>query len=148
MLIPKQLITLIILFTVTSLNAAEFVPWQHTNFAIEKPLAGLVGDAAQGKMLATTKSKGNCLACHRLPIKHSEFHGTLGPTLLGIGSRLNAAQIRLRVVDEKQINPMTIMPGYHRDPKLLNRVREDFQGQAVLSAQEIEDIVAYLVTLK
>lgn len=148
MFTPKQLSILLILSVATTLNAAEFVPWQQKNFAIEKPLGGMVGDAEQGRMLASTKSKGNCLACHRFPIKHSEFHGTLGPTLLGIGSRLSAAQIRLRVVDEKQINPMTIMPGYHRDPKLFNRVLEQFQGQAVLSAQEIEDIVAYLVSLK
>lgn len=148
MFTPKHLSILLLLFVTTTLNAAEFMPWQQNNFAIEKPLGGKVGDANQGQILASTKSKGNCLACHRLPIKSSEFHGTLGPTLLGIGSRLNAAQIRLRVVDEKQINPMTIMPGYHRDPKLLNRVLEQFQDQAVLSAQEIEDIVAYLVSLK
>lgn len=134
--------------TVTAPNAADFVPWEQQNFAIESPLGGMIGQPEQGQLLAATKSKGNCLACHRLPIKDSEFHGTLGPTLLGIGSRLDAAQIRLRVVDVKQINPFSIMPGYHRDPKLFNRVIEEYQGQTILSAQEIEDIVAYLVSLK
>ncbi len=83
-----------------------------------------------------------------MPIDEEPFHGTVGPPLLGVGARYTAAQIRLRIVDEQQINPMTIMPGFYRDPKLANRVAEEFWGKTFLTAQQVEDVVAYLVTLK
>ena len=130
------------------LCAAEYVPWSQQNYAIDKSLSGLSGDPESGRKLVAQKSKGNCLACHRLPIQDTEFHGTIGPELTGVGKRLTATQLRLRVADEKQINPFSIMPSYHRDPKQFNRVLEKYEGQTILSAQEIEDIVAYLVSLK
>jgi sulfur-oxidizing protein SoxX len=68
--------------------------------------------------------------------------------LQAIGARYTAAQIRLRIVDEQQVNPMTIMPGFYRDPKLGNRVANDYWGKTFLTAQQVEDLVAYLVTLK
>lgn len=144
----KPFFVLLLSFAATALNAAEYVPWSQQNYAIESPLGGFIGNPARGRLLVTQKSKGNCLACHRLPIKDTEFHGTIGPELTGVGKRLNMAQLRLRVSDEKQVNPFSIMPGYHSDPKRLNRVLDDYQGQTILSAQEIEDIVSYLVSLK
>ena len=148
MFVLKHLFIPLLSLAATMLNAAEYVPWSQQNYAIEAPLGGFTGDPGRGRLLVTQKSKGNCLACHRMPIKDSEFHGTLGPTLVGIGSRLSTAQLRLRIADEKQINPFTIMPGYHCDPKRLNRVLDKYQNQTILSAQEVEDIVAYLVSLK
>ncbi len=148
MLTFKQFFMLLILIAATALNAAEYVPWSQQNYAIESPLAGLTGDPARGRLLVAQKSKGNCLACHRMPIKDTEFHGTLGPELTGVGKRLNAAQLRLRIADEKQINPFTIMPAYHIDPKRLNRLLDQYRDQTILSAQEVEDIIAYLVSLK
>ena len=65
-----------------------------------------------------------------------------------VGARYTPAQIRLRIVDEQQVNPMTIMPGFYRDPKLANRLADDFWGKTFLSAQQVEDLVAYLVTLR
>jgi len=144
---PLFLALLVTLMT-TPLFAAEYLPWSQHNDAIETPLGELIGDPDRGLELVRLKSKGNCLACHRMPIKGTEFHGTIGPELSGIGARLNASQLRLRLVDEKQINPFTIMPAYHVDPQRLNRVQERYQGQTILSAQEVEDVIAYLVTLK
>ena len=125
-----------------------FCAWQMEGFAIEEPLCGLTGDPVRGRALAADTHGGNCLACHRLPIPEESFHGTIGPPLDGIGARYSAAQIRLRVVDEQQINPFSIMPGFYRDPTLNNRVADAYWGKTMLDAQQIEDLVAYLVTLK
>lgn len=125
-----------------------YCKWQVAGFAIEQPLCGLNGDATRGRALAADSHGGNCLACHQMPIDEEPFHGTVGPPLAGVGARYSAAQIRLRIVDEQQINPMTIMPGFYRDPAKANRVAGDYWGKTFLSAQQVEDLVAYLVTLK
>jgi sulfur-oxidizing protein SoxX len=131
---------------------AEPVPsycqWQAVDFAIATPLCGLQGEASRGRALAADSHAGNCLACHRMPIPEADFHGTVGPPLHGIGARYTAAQIRLRIVDEQAINPMTIMPGFYRDPAKANRIADDYHGRTMLTAQQVEDLVVYLATLK
>ncbi len=125
-----------------------YCQWQVDNYAIEKPLCGYAGDAKRGKAIASDGSKGNCLACHQLPIDGIEAYGTIGPPLEGLGTRLPEGFIRLRVVDTRNINPMSIMPGFYRDPKLINRPGKDYIGRTFLTAQQVEDVIAYLVTLK
>lgn len=127
---------------------AEYCAWQAQDFAIAAPLCGLVGNPERGRALAIDSHGGNCLACHQMPIPEHQFHGTVGPPLFAIGERYNEGQIRLRIVDEQQINPMTIMPGFYRHPETTNRIADDFWGKTMLTAQQIEDLVAYLVTLK
>jgi len=126
----------------------DYCHWEAGSFAIERPLCGLKGDPARGRALAADSHAGNCLACHKMPIAEEAFHGTIGPPLDQVGARYNEAQLRLRVVDEQQINPFTIMPGFYRDPREANRVADGFWGKTFLTAQQVEDIVAYLVTLK
>ena len=145
----------IIVFSLLSINAfsassAEqtFHPWKIENYAIKTPLGGFTGNAQRGRKIVINKDKGNCLACHNLPIPEESFHGTVGPPLHGIASRLSKGQIRLRVADEQKINPATIMPGFYKDPKENNRVDDNFWGKPVLTAQETEDVIAYLMTLK
>jgi sulfur-oxidizing protein SoxX len=130
--------------------AAEeaYVSWNMREYAIEEPLAGLKGDAVRGMAIARDRRRGNCLACHRMPIPEEDFQGTIGPPLQDVGLRLTEGQIRLRIVDQKQINPMSIMPGFYRNPKYYNRVADEYEGKTPLSPQEVEDLVAYLVTLK
>lgn len=128
--------------------AEPYCQWQVDNFAIEKPLCGYVGEAKRGKAIVTDGSRGNCLACHQLPIDGIEAYGTIGPPLEAVASRLSEGYIRLRVVDTRSTNPMSIMPGFYRDPKLINRPAKDFAGRTFLTAQQIEDVIAYLVTLK
>ncbi|HID50236.1 MAG TPA: sulfur oxidation c-type cytochrome SoxX [Chromatiales bacterium] len=128
--------------------AEPYHEWKVTDFAIEQPLGGLQGDPARGRQVVIDKRKGNCLACHVLPIPEEPFHGTIGPPLTGVASRLTEGQLRLRVVDEKQVNPMTIMPGYYRDPEKFTLVLDKYAGKTFLTAQEVEDVVAYLKTLK
>jgi len=90
---------------------------------------------------------GLCLLCHSGPFPEEQFQGNLAPDLSGIGARLSAGQIRLRIVDASRVNPNTIMPPYFRTDAL-QRVAPSFRGKPVLSAQQIEDVVAFLATLK
>ncbi len=126
-----------------SLSAQDYVV---ENFGIAKPLTGEVGDHDRGLSVMIDRNLGNCLGCHEVPID-AEFFGTTGPTLAGVGDRLTPAQLRLRLVDSKQFNPMSMMPSYYKTEGL-HRVQKEFEGKTVLSAQQIEDIIAFLVTLK
>lgn len=124
-----------------------YCAWEMKDNAIEQPLCGLTGDASRGKALALDSAKGNCLACHRLPVEGVEAYGTIAPPLAGVASRLNEGQLRLRVVDARHLNPQSIMPGYYRNPELINRPARLYAGRTFLQAQEVEDVLAYLVTL-
>ena len=89
----------------------------------------------------------NCLLCHAAPETGARFMGNLAPPLSGIGGKLSAGQLRLRVVDQPRLNRESIMPAYYRIDGL-TRVDPAYRGKPVLAAQQIEDIVAYLLTLK
>jgi sulfur-oxidizing protein SoxX len=115
--------------------------------AVPQALGGLEGDAARGRAIVLDRRRGNCLICHRLPVEGEPFQGELGPALAGIGSRLTAGQIRLRLIDQSRINPDTIMPPYYRTQGLTN-VAPEYRGHPALEAQEIEDVLAYLTSLK
>ena len=135
-------------FATESSSAPPYFEWKVENFAINEPLGGLPGDAKRGRAIAGNQSRGNCLACHLLPIPEEPFFGNLGPPLTGIGSRQAIGMIRLHVVDQSRFNPETVMPGYYRTPAQLNRVAKELKGKTWLNAQEIEDVVAYLASLK
>ena len=115
--------------------------------AIEQPLTATPGDAARGRAIVANRQTGLCLLCHVGPIPEERFQGNLAPDLAGAGSRWSAGQLRLRIVDARRLNPQTIMPPYQRTDGL-QRVGVAWQGKPLLSAQEVEDVVAYLVTLK
>lgn len=125
-----------------------YFSWQAENFEITAPLGGLAGVAERGRAIAGDSSRGNCLACHDLPIPEEPFHGNLGPPLTGIATRQTIGMLRLHVVDQSSFNPETVMPGYYRPFGQLHRVAAEYQGRTYLSAQEVEDVVAYLATLK
>ncbi len=118
-----------------------------TGDAIEAPLDGLAGDAARGALVVRNRETANCLICHAIPDPRERFMGEVGPPLAGVGSRLSPGQIRLRLVDPTRLNPEAVMPAYHRVEGLVN-VEARYRGQPVLTAQEIEDVVAYLTGLK
>jgi L-cysteine S-thiosulfotransferase len=117
------------------------------NDAIPSSLTGAAGDAAAGKKIVLDRHVGLCLLCHSGPFPEEPFQGDLAPSLAGVGARLSAGQIRLRIVDPGRVNPNTIMPAYYRTENL-QRVAPAHKGKTVLSAQQIEDVVAFLVTLK
>lgn len=115
--------------------------------AIPEPLDGLMGDRVRGKRVVIDREVGNCLICHAIPDPSEAFQGELGPPLSGVGSRLSEGQIRLRIVDQSRLNPETIMPPYHRIAGLTN-VAAQYRGRPALSAQEVEDVVVYLASLR
>jgi len=130
-------------------GAAEFAKFtvDKSNFSIPESLTGTPGDAANGRDVAIDRKRGNCLACHTLPIPEQPFHGRIAPPLAGIGARYSPEQLRLRVVNAKTMNPNTIMPSFYNTSGY-HRPLEKFEGKTILSAQEVEDVVAYLMTLK
>ncbi len=128
-------------------KAEPSVDYKVVDDAISAPLTGKAGDPGNGRKVAINRKKGNCLACHAMPVPEQQFHGEVGPSLEGVGDRYTADELRLRLVDSKVLNPDTIMPSFYKTSGL-NRVMKKFEGKTILSAQEVEDVVAYLVTLK
>lgn len=112
-----------------------------------RPLTDTAGDAERGRAVAFDRERGNCIVCHAIPAADVAYHGNLGPPLAGIGSRLGAAELRVRLVDSRLVDAHTLMPPYHATNGLV-RVAERYAGRPVLTAQEIEDVVAFLSTLR
>ena len=137
----RVLCALALLWAVAGATAADYVVEDN---GIAAPLTTQAGDPARGAKVIVDRDLGNCLACHALTMD-AEFFGTTGPSLVGVGARLTTAQLRLRVVDPKRINPATMMPAYFRSEGLY-RVLPAFEGKTILSAQQVEDVVAFLVT--
>jgi len=112
---------------------------------IDKPLAA-AGDAARGRGIVLARDS-NCLLCHAIPGADGRAAGNIGPPLAGVGAKLGPAELRLRIVDSTRINANSIMPPYHR-VEGLNAVAREFRGQPVFTAQQVEDVVAFLETLR
>jgi sulfur-oxidizing protein SoxX len=122
-------------------------PFAVVGDAIPQSLTGGKGDAARGRAIVASRQVGLCLLCHSGPFPEERLQGTMAPDLQGAGSRWSEGQLRLRIVDAARLNPETIMPPYYRIDGL-NRVAPSFRDRPVLSAEQIEDVVAYLATLR
>jgi L-cysteine S-thiosulfotransferase len=107
----------------------------------------LPGDAAKGRAIVSNRQVGLCLLCHSAPIPEERFQGNIGPTLAGVGARWNLDELRQRVAYSRSINPQSVMPNYLQTEGL-NRVAPAQQGKSILTAQQVEDVVAFLATLK
>jgi sulfur-oxidizing protein SoxX len=121
-------------------------PYQVVGDAIPRPLTGAPGDPARGRAIVM-KRESTCLLCHSGPFPEERFQGNLAPDLKGTGARWSEGELRLRMVDAARLNPATIMPSYYRLDGLV-RVAPNFRGKPVLTAEQIEDVVAYLKTLR
>jgi len=117
--------------------------------SIDKPLTDVAGDAANGRKIFVNRKLGNCLACHaNSDLKDQLFHGEVGPNLDGAGARWQEAQLRTIIVNAKAVfSERTVMPGFY-SLDVGKDVRKDLIGKTILQAQDIEDLVAYLTTLK
>ena len=114
--------------------------------AIPASLTGMPGDAERGRALVVERSS-TCILCHSGPLPEQRFQGDLAPSLAGAGNRWSEGELRLRLVDASRLNAATIMPSYYQLDGL-NRVGPAWRGKSILSAEQIEDILAYLVTLR
>jgi sulfur-oxidizing protein SoxX len=127
-------------------GAQELRSYTIVGDAIPQSLTGTAGDATRGRALVVERSS-TCILCHSGPFPEQKFQGDLAPDLTGSGSRWSEGQLRLRLVDASRLNAATIMPSYYRVDGL-TRVGTLWRGKPILSAEHIEDIVAYLASLR
>jgi sulfur-oxidizing protein SoxX len=131
----------------TTAGAEALRPYDVVGDAIPRSLTGTAGDPVRGRAIVTNRQVGLCLLCHSGPFPEQKFQGTLAPNLAGAGTRWSEGQLRLRIVDSSRLNAATIMPPYYRIDGL-TRVAPPFVNKPILTAAQIEDVVAYLTTLR
>jgi len=128
-------------------ESGKLLPFIVVGDTIPAPLDNASGDAARGRALIVARDAANCVLCHAVTDPAVHYSGNVGPSLDGVARRLTTAQLRLRVADILRANPDSVMPGYYRTENL-DRVASVYRGKPVLDAGQVEDIVAYLATLK
>ena len=124
----------------------DLVHYRIVDGTISEPLTAQPGDPERGRRIVLDRGGGDCTICHAMPLPQREFHGTVGPPLDGIGRRATPGALRLRLVDPKAFNAETIMPAYYKVAGL-HRVLDRYGARPILTAQPIEDVLAYLLTL-
>lgn len=128
-------------------GAQEVASYTVQGDGIPQPLAGAKGDPQRGRAIVASRQTGLCLLCHPAPIPEERFQGDLAPNLAGVGARYSVAQLRLRVVDPRKVNPSSFMPAFH-SASHPSRVGAAWSGKPILNAQQVEDVVAWLATLR
>jgi sulfur-oxidizing protein SoxX len=126
---------------------AQVSAYVVTGDTVAASLTGTKGDAARGRAIVANRHVGLCLLCHSGPFPEQRLQGTIAPDLRGTGVRLSEGQIRLRIADSSRVNPDTIMPAYYRTEGL-TRVAPAYRGKPILTAEQVEDVVAYLTGLR
>ena len=126
---------------------ANLVPYVIVGNAIPKSLTGAAGNPEEGAKIIVDRRLGNCMSCHAVGMPKEPFPGNLGPDLAGVGNRLSPGELRLRLVDPKRVNDATSMPAYYKIDGL-DRVAAQYIGKPILTAAQIEDVIAYLMTLR
>lgn len=127
--------------------AEELLPYRIVSNDIPASLTGASGDATRGRTIVLNRAVGLCLLCHSGPFPEERFQGNLAPDLKGTGARWSVEELRMRMVDSRQLNRDTIMPAYYALDGL-NRVAPAYSGKPLLTAEQIEDVVAFLATLR
>ena len=130
-----------------SASAQELRTYVIAGDAIPDSLTGQPGDAERGRAIVANRTVGLCVLCHSGPLPETPLQGNLAPSLAGAGARNTAGQLRMRLVNPSRLVPDTIMPPYYRLDGL-KRVAKAYDGKTILTAEQIEDVVAYLATLK
>ena len=140
-------LSLLIALSLTQAHAQTLRPYEIKGDAIPASLTGAKGDPARGRAIVMNRQVGLCLLCHTGPFPEERFQGDLAPDLRGAGARWSEGELRLRIVDARKFNSDTIMPPYYT-LNGLTRVAAPFRGKPVLTAEQIEDVVAFLMTLR
>jgi sulfur-oxidizing protein SoxX len=134
--------------TIVSLATATTSFAQGRNaLEMTEPLASQPGDPSRGRVIVLSRQSGLCILCHSGPFPEERFQGNMAPDLGASAQRLTASQLRARIVDASVFNPETIMPTYYSYAGL-KRVASGYASKTILTGQEIEDVVAFLVSLK
>jgi sulfur-oxidizing protein SoxX len=146
MLISAATVVMSVLVLPSTADEQRLRPYVVVDDAIPQSLTGMPGDAARGRALVLDRTS-TCILCHSGPFPETQFQGDLAPSLTGAGTRWSEGHLRLRLVDASRLNPATIMPSYYR-VEGLSRVGPGWRGKPILSAEQIEDLVAYLASLR
>jgi sulfur-oxidizing protein SoxX len=150
LLLVGMLVAAAALLATDLLSAAvsgRLIPLRVVDDGVPESLASAPGDPGRGRALILARDAANCTLCHGISDPAIRFSGNLGPSLDGVGRKFSVAQLRLRVADNLLLNAVTIMPSYYRIDGL-DRVATAYRGKPILTEQEVEDIVAYLASLK
>jgi len=115
--------------------------------AMLAPAAWAQGDATRGEAIALNRSLGLCVLCHAVPGQNPALQGNIGPPLAGVGSRLDAALLRQRLLAPERFNTDTVMPAYGRSSGL-QQVAQAQRGKPLLTPAQVDDVVAWLATLQ
>jgi sulfur-oxidizing protein SoxX len=142
-LVGGMLLATIVSFAAPTASCAQI----RSALEIPEPLVSQPGDAFRGRVIVLSRQSGLCILCHSGPFPEERFQGNMAPDLGVSAQRLTASQLRARIVDASVFNPETIMPAYYRSSGL-SRVAPGYAGKTLLTGQEIEDVVAFLVSLK
>jgi sulfur-oxidizing protein SoxX len=147
---PSNFVPVLALAGAVSIGAVfaqpALVEYEIVDGGIPEPLTDISGDRFRGELIVRDPTNASCLICHSMPIPDEPDPGNIGPDLAGIANRYTEAELRLRLVDPKVINPDTVMPAYY-SLRNLYRVEEQYVGRTIYSAQDVEDVIAYLMTL-
>ena len=144
--LPALLLFTFAFIPMMAAKAEALLPYAIVGDGIPDSLTGKPGDAARGRALVLDRAS-TCILCHSGPLPEARFQGDLAPNLAGAGNRWSISELRLRLVDASRLNPATIMPSYYRIDGLV-RIGQSWRDRPILSAEQIEDIVAYLTTLR
>ena len=143
----KSILAICITLSAAALAQPALVAYRVSDNSIEAPLTPNPGDPVRGKAIVLNRQVGLCLLCHSGPFPEERFQGNMAPDLKGAGSRWSEGELRLRLVDARKLNADTIMPPYYVVDGM-TRVAPSFRGKPILTAEQIEDVVAFLATLK
>ena len=139
--------SLVVALVAATLSPSFAAGYTVVGDAIADSLTGTRGDPGRGRLIIVNRQAGLCLLCHSGPFPEERFQGTIGPDLNGVAARLSEGQIRLRIADPSRVNADSVMPAYFRIDGL-TRVTPSLRGKPILSAEQIEDVISFLATLK
>lgn len=147
LLVRTVVVCLAMLPAARSAADTQILPYTVINDGIPVALTEQPGDATRGRDIAANRQVGMCPLCHQLPANSDRFQGDIATSLTGAGTRWTVSQLRLRIVDARRLSADSVMPAYYK-LNGLTRVGTNWRDRPILNAQQVEDVVAWLASLK